>query len=53
MILGFFKGNEAKAKLWMGTPNPLLGGVVPRDLTALRPGKLIRIVEQALSENER
>lgn len=37
----------------MTAPNPLLGGLIPREYLALRPGKLIRIVTQQLEENER
>lgn len=53
LVLGFFAGDEVKAKLWMRTPNPLTGHLAPKDLIAMRPGKTLRIVRFALSENER
>lgn len=52
LLCGFFKDDWSKIALWMKTPNPLLGGMVPNDLLALRPGKLLKIVKQSLSENK-
>ena len=52
LVLNFFEGDEHKAKLWMRSRNPLLGGMTPREMVELKPGKLIRFVEQQLSENK-
>jgi hypothetical protein len=53
LVLGFFEGDEKKARLWMRTANPLTGHLAPKDLIALRPGKTLKAVKQALAENER
>lgn len=52
-LVAKFFADEEKAHAWMREPNPLLGGMAPKDLIAIRPGKVIRFVEQSLVENER
>ena len=47
-----FLGFDWKARLWMRTPNPLLGYIKPADLIRMSPGKLLKIVKQQLAENE-
>jgi antitoxin Xre/MbcA/ParS-like protein len=50
LVYQFF-GNEVKTKLWLQTPNPLLGDVSPRDMLRLgRYNKLLRFVTQAMEE---
>jgi hypothetical protein len=53
LVKGFFGGDSEKALLWMRTSNPLLGGVTPREMiVAGRSAKLLKFVEEALSENK-
>lgn len=50
-VTSFF-GDEAKARLWMQTPNPMLGDVSPVDMiVAGRYWKLNRFVTYALAES--
>lgn len=44
-VLAFFGGDEAKARLWWRTDNPMLGGSSPEFMWALHRDKLIRFVE--------
>ncbi len=53
LLHGFFKGDDAKVRLWFKTRNPLLGGMKPDELMEWRPWKLHKIVVQELKENER
>lgn len=46
-----FFGFEWKARAWMKTKNPLLGGMSPRDLIKIHPGKVLKFVLQQLAEN--
>jgi hypothetical protein len=49
----YFK-DPNKAVLWFKIPNPLLGGVAPRDMIRVgRFQKLHRFIQNALDENER
>lgn len=49
-----FFGDEAKARLWMRTPNPMLGDVSPNDMIAAgRYAKLRRFIIDALANNQR
>lgn len=53
LIACFFK-DEEKTILWFVTPNPLLGGMTPRDMIRVgRFKKLLNFIQAALSENER
>ena len=53
LIACFFK-DEEKTILWFVTPNPLLGGMTPRDMIRVgRFKKLLNFIQVALSENER
>ena len=55
-LLNFFEHNIQKTMLWLETPNPLLGQLVPATLLVLRrPGtqKVLKFVETQLAENER
>lgn len=46
-------GNEQKVYIWFGAENPHIGGARPIDLLKIgREEKLIKFVENALSENE-
>lgn len=52
LVAGFFGGDRDKTLLWFTVPNPLLGGVNPRQMIRLgRFSKLFRIVNQALMDN--
>jgi uncharacterized protein (DUF2384 family) len=52
LVAQFFKGNEEKTLLWFSISNPMLGGVIPRDMIRLGRGKkLIKIVVNALTGN--
>lgn len=47
-----FFGDEAKARLWMQTPNPMLGNVSPASMIAAgRHQKLRRFINHALAES--
>lgn len=49
----FFDGNPELTALWLRTPNPMLGGMTPRDMVRFgRYKKLLSIITQALEENE-
>lgn len=51
LVLVFFKGDPTKARAWMRTPNPAFGGIAPKDLIAIRPGKVLVWVKAQLAEN--
>jgi hypothetical protein len=52
LVAQFFRGDERKTALWFRTPNPLLGGMPPRDMIRLgRYQKLHRFVVNALLES--
>ncbi len=52
LVAQFFEGNGHKTTLWFQTPNPLLGGMSPRDMIRLgRYEKLRRFVVNALQES--
>lgn len=51
LVLQHFR-DEEKARLWMRTPNPMLGNLSPEDMIASnRTWKLLRFIEQAVREN--
>jgi Protein of unknown function (DUF2384) len=51
LVLQFFE-DESKARLWLRTPNPMLGNRSPCDLMRLgRSEKLLRFVIQAIDES--
>lgn len=53
LVEGFFNDSH-KTMLWFSTPNPLLGGMTPRDMIRLgRFKKLLTFVQTALAENQR
>lgn len=53
LVEGFFK-NPDKTILWFSIPNPLLGGMSPRDMIRVgRFKKLLNFVQTALDENQR
>jgi uncharacterized protein (DUF2384 family) len=50
LVFGFFH-DERKARVWLRTPNPMLGGVSPRDMVRMgRHDRLLRFVTQAIEE---
>jgi len=54
LVAGFFEGDRDKTYLWFTVPNPLLGGIPPRQMIRLgRFNKLFRLVHQALAENRK
>lgn len=53
LVAGFFNDQE-KTILWFRMPNPLLGGMSPRDMIRVgRFKKLLKFVQNALDENKR
>jgi hypothetical protein len=53
LVEGFFRDPE-KTILWFSIPNPLLGGLSPRDMIRVgRFKKLLNFVQTALNENEK
>ena len=54
LVAGFFDGNREKTFLWFTVPNPLLGGMAPRQMIRFgRFRKLFRLVTQAIDENRK
>jgi len=54
LVLDFFKGNQAKTKIWFRSVNPLLGNVKPIDMINIgRSEKLMKFVVNKLDENKR
>lgn len=54
LVAGFFKNNQDKTMLWFAMPNPLLGGISPRDMIRIgRFKKLLNFIQTALNENQR
>lgn len=52
LVAGYFKGHQVKTIQWFTTPNPLLGGISPRDMIKLgRYNKLLKFVINAMEEN--
>jgi hypothetical protein len=52
LVAQFFEGDDSKTTVWFKTPNPLLGGMAPRDMIRLgRYQKLRRFVVNALLED--
>ncbi len=50
LVFQFFD-DDVKTKLWLQTPNPMLGNVSPRDMIRFgRYNKLLRFVTQAMEE---
>lgn len=53
LVAGFFNDND-KTLLWFRVPNPLLGGLSPRDMIRVgRFKKLLKFIQTALDENQR
>lgn len=53
LVEGFFKDSQ-KTILWFSIPNPLLGGMSPRDMIRVgRFKKLLNFIQTALDENQR
>lgn len=53
-VATFFDGNREKTALWFRTPNPMLGGVSPRDMLRFgRYDKLRRFVVSAIIDAEK
>lgn len=52
LVAGYFDGNRLKTIQWFTTPNPLLGGLSPRDMIKLgRYNKLLKFVVNAMEQN--
>jgi len=50
LVYQYFQ-DDVKTKLWLQTPNPMLGNVSPRDMLRFgRYAKLLRFVTQAMEE---
>jgi hypothetical protein len=53
LVAGFFH-DEKKTIIWFFMPNPLLGGMSPRDMIRVgRFKKLLNFIQTALDENQR
>ena len=53
LVEGYFNKTE-KTMLWFQVPNPLLGGIAPRDMIRVgRFKKLLKFIQTALDENKR
>ncbi|MGH7279896.1 MAG: hypothetical protein ACRELY_00095 [Polyangiaceae bacterium] len=53
-LVGSFFKDEQRTLLWFQVPNPLLGGVAPRDMIRVgRFKKLLKFIQTALSDNTR
>jgi hypothetical protein len=53
LVADFFKDKD-KTILWFRMPNPLLGGISPKDMIRVgRFKKLLKFIQSALSENQR
>lgn len=53
LVEGFFNDRQ-KTILWLSIPNPLLGGMAPRDMIRVgRFKKLLNFIQTALDENQR
>jgi len=51
LVFQFFQ-DDVKTKLWLQTPNPMLGNVSPRHMLRFgRYAKLLRFINQALEED--
>lgn len=52
LVAQFFGGDAARTALWFKTPNPMLGGIPPRDMIRFgRYERLLKFVLEALEEN--
>lgn len=53
LVAGYFKGDAMKAIIWMRTANPMLGGLVPREMIVKGLyKKLLQFIETSLEENK-
>lgn len=53
LVAQFFKGDAVKTALWFKTPNPMLGGISPRDMIRFgRYQKLLKFILNAISQNQ-
>jgi len=53
LVAGFFQ-DTGKTIIWFAMPNPLLGGMSPRDMIRVgRFKKLLNFIQTALDENQR
>lgn len=54
LVTKFFSGDRDKSHQWWLCPNPMLGGMSPRDMVQLgESGKLLRFVQQQLAQDPR
>jgi uncharacterized protein (DUF2384 family) len=52
LVAQFFDGDGSRTALWFKTPNPMLGGISPRDMIRFgRYQRLLKFVLEALDEN--
>jgi hypothetical protein len=53
LLMGFFYYDRKKPRLWLNTPNPLLGGIKPIDMINCgQSEKLLKFVQAMLKENK-
>ena len=54
LLMEFFRNDAEKVRVWMESPNPMLGWLVPNKMLEVGRGeKLLKIVRQSLAENDR
>lgn len=52
LVAEFFDGDAQKTAMWFKTPNPMLGGIKPRDMIRLgRYNKLLNFIIEARDSN--
>jgi hypothetical protein len=52
-LVGSFFQDQQRTMLWFQIPNPLLGGITPRDMIRIgRFKKLLNFIQTALDENQ-
>ncbi len=52
LVLDFFQGDDARAAVWFGTPNPLLGNLTPDGYANLKGWRrLLRWINEQLDAN--
>ena len=53
MLVFRFFNDDKKTRVWLQTPNPMLGDVSPRDMVRMgRYDRLLRFVTQAIEEGQ-
>lgn len=52
LVYRFFKGDTGKTYLWLNTPNPILGAIIPmRMMKSGRSKRLLQMIKDLLKGN--